>query len=131
MLKIKNIKKSFGPLQVLKGVDLEVSKGDVVAILGPSGSGKTTLLRCINFLETADSGLMTFGSDTYDLAKISKRDIAAIRKRTAFVFQNYNLFRNKTALQNVTAHSWCPAYRCRLSKLTMRRRACSGAGARR
>ena len=102
MLQIKNIKKSFGPLQVLKGVDLQVSKGDVVAILGPSGSGKTTLLRCINFLESADSGTMTFGSDSYDLAHTSKREIAAIRKRTAFVFQNYNLFRNKTALQNVT-----------------------------
>jgi len=102
MIEVKDIRKSFGALEVLKGVDLQVNKGDVVAILGPSGSGKTTLLRCINFLETADSGTMTFGSDTYDLAHTTKHDIAAIRKRTAFVFQNYNLFRNKTALQNVT-----------------------------
>ncbi len=102
MLEIKNIKKKFGDLDVLKGVDLKVEKGDVVAILGPSGSGKTTLLRCINFLETADGGTMNFGDETFDLAHCSRRDIARIRKRTAFVFQNYNLFRNKTALQNVT-----------------------------
>lgn len=102
MLEVTNIKKSFGTLEVLKGVDLKVSKGDVVAILGPSGSGKTTLLRCINFLETADGGTLNFGDGKFDLAHTSKRDIARIRKRTAFVFQNYNLFRNKTALQNVT-----------------------------
>ena len=60
MLEVRNVKKSFGDLEVLKGVDLTVEQGDVVAILGPSGSGKTTLLRCINFLETADSGEMFF-----------------------------------------------------------------------
>ena len=102
MLKIKGIKKSFGNLQVLKGVDLTVGKGDVVTILGPSGSGKTTLLRCINFLETADGGEMTFDGEVFPFGKVSKKDIARIRKKTAFVFQNYNLFTNKTALENVT-----------------------------
>ena len=64
MLEIRDVKKNFGDLQVLKGVDLNVDKGDVVAILGPSGSGKTTFLRCINFLETADSGTMVFDGET-------------------------------------------------------------------
>ena len=100
-LEVKQIKKSFGPLDVLKGVDLSVQQGDVVAILGPSGSGKTTLLRCINFLEQADSGTLTFDGEQFDLSHITKRDIARIRQKTAFVFQNYNLFLNKTALQNV------------------------------
>ena len=102
MLEIKNIKKKFGSQEVLKGVDLTVNKVDVVAILGPSGSGKTTLLRCMNFLESADDGTMTFDGETYDLGQISKKDIGKIRRKTAFVFQSYNLFRNKTALQNVT-----------------------------
>lgn len=102
MLEIKNIHKSFGALEVLKGVDISVEKGDVVAILGPSGSGKTTLLRCINFLETADRGDMIFDGESFDMGRMSRKDIARIRKKTAFVFQNYNLFSNKTALQNVT-----------------------------
>ena len=102
MLEIKNIHKAFDGLGVLKGVSLSVEKGDVVAILGKSGSGKTTLLRCINFLETADDGKLVFDGETVPLHNASKRDIARIRKKTAFVFQNYNLFRNKTALQNVT-----------------------------
>ena len=102
MLEIKNIHKAFDGLGVPKGVSLSVEKGDVVAILGKSGSGKTTLLRCINFLETADDGELVFDGETVPLHNASKRDIARIRKKTAFVFQNYNLFRNKTALQNVT-----------------------------
>ncbi len=102
MISVKNIHKSFGSLEVLKGVDIEVEKGEVIAILGPSGSGKTTLLRCINFLETADEGTMEFDGESFDLAHISRKDIARLRKKTAFVFQNYNLFLNKTALQNVT-----------------------------
>ena len=102
MLEIHDIHKSFGDLEILKGIDVSVEKGDVIAILGPSGSGKTTLLRCINFLETADSGTMTFDGETFDLSHVSKKDIMRLRKKTAFVFQNYNLFQNKTALQNVT-----------------------------
>ncbi len=101
VLEIKDIHKSFGSLNVLNGVNLSVHKGDVIAILGPSGSGKTTLLRCINFLETADQGTMMFDEKEYDLASMHKNDIRDIRKKTGFVFQNYNLFANKTALQNV------------------------------
>ena len=101
LLEIKDIHKSFGSLNVLNGVNLSVHKGDVIAILGPSGSGKTTLLRCINFLETADQGKMVFDEKEYDLASMHKNDIRDIRKKTGFVFQNYNLFANKTALQNV------------------------------
>ena len=120
MLEIRNVQKAFrtyakpglfhrpgarkvaSELPVLRGVDLTVEKGDVVAILGPSGSGKTTLLRCLNFLETADAGQLVFDGESFDLAHASRTDIARLRKKTAFVFQNYNLFRNKTALQNVT-----------------------------
>ena len=101
VLEIKDIHKSFGSLNVLDGVNLSVHKGDVIAILGPSGSGKTTLLRCINFLETADQGTMVFDEKESDLASMHKNDIRDIRKKTGFVFQNYNLFANKTALQNV------------------------------
>ena len=101
-MEIKKLTKSFGANTVLRGIDLTVNKGDVIAILGPSGSGKTTLLRCINFLEKSDSGTMVFGGQSYDLGHMRKADIAAIRKKTAFVFQNYNLFANLTALGNVT-----------------------------
>ena len=101
-MEIRELRKSFGANTVLKGIDLTVEKGDVIAILGPSGSGKTTLLRCINFLEKSDSGTMIFDNETYDLGHMRKADIAAIRKNTAFVFQNYNLFANLTALGNVT-----------------------------
>lgn len=102
MLKVTNIKKAFKDNKVLKGVDIEVNKGDVVVILGVSGSGKTTLLRCINFLEKADSGQLDFDEQHIDYAKVTDKEINAIRKKTAFVFQNYNLFNNKTALENVT-----------------------------
>lgn len=102
MLEIQNIKKTFGTLPVLKDVDLRVNQGEVVAIIGPSGSGKTTLLRCINYLEAADEGTMIFDGERFSMPNLPKRDIARIRRKTAFVFQNYNLFLNKTALQNVT-----------------------------
>lgn len=101
MLELQN-NKSFGGTEVLKNVGLSVAKGDVVAILGPSGSGKTTLLRIANFLETADGGEMNFEGEVLDLPKVSHRDAARIRRKTGFVFQNYNLFRNLTALENVT-----------------------------
>ncbi len=102
MLELRNIQKAFGSLEVLKGVSLNVNQGDVIAILGPSGSGKTTLLRCANFLERADGGELVFDGEHIPLKTVSQKDIARIRKKTAFVFQNYNLFANKTALQNVT-----------------------------
>ena len=102
MLEVRNVQKSFGSLEVLRGVDLRVNQGDVVAILGPSGSGKTTLLRCMNFLERADAGTLIFDGESFHLERMAKQDIARLRKKTAFVFQSYNLFLNKTALQNVT-----------------------------
>ncbi|URZ18399.1 amino acid ABC transporter ATP-binding protein [Clostridium felsineum] len=101
MIELKGINKTFGKNHVLKGVDIKVSKGDVVVILGPSGSGKTTLLRCINFLEKADEGELTIGKDTIKLRHASKKDILKVRKKTAMVFQNYNLFNNKTVIDNV------------------------------
>ena len=102
MLEVRNVHKTFQENHVLKGISLQVNKGDVIAILGPSGSGKTTLLRCINFLERADEGTMIFDGREYDLHTIRKSEIVEIRKKTAFVFQNYNLFLNRTVLQNVT-----------------------------
>ena len=101
MLEIKNVHKSFGKEKILKGVDLTVNKGDVIVILGPSGSGKTTLLRCINFLETADEGTLDFDDIHTPMNHASKKTVSDIRKKTAFVFQNYNLFNNKTALEKV------------------------------
>ena len=101
MLTVHNLTKQFDGDQVLKGVSLSVNKGDVIAIIGQSGGGKTTLLRCINFLEAADSGEMEFDGEHFQLSHISKKDIQRIRRKTAFVLQSYNLFRNKTALQNV------------------------------
>ena len=102
MLEIRDVKKKFGETTVLDGISLDVKKGDVTAILGPGGSGKTTFLRCVNFLERADSGSMVFDGEKYDLHDIRKAEIARVRKKTAFVFQNYNLFLNKRVLQNVT-----------------------------
>ncbi len=101
ILEFEDIKKSFGNSKVLKGINLRVNKGDVVAILGPSGAGKTTLLRCLNFLEKANEGTIIFDGKVYDAAKATKKEIREFRMKTAFVFQNYNLFANKTAIENV------------------------------
>ena len=102
MLHLENLRKSFGSTEVLHGVSLDARKGEVVAVIGPSGSGKTTLLRCLNGLETSDAGRLTIEGTTYDLAHLARREIQALRKRTAFVFQNFNLFLNHTVLENVT-----------------------------
>ncbi|MCH5271137.1 MAG: amino acid ABC transporter ATP-binding protein [Lachnospiraceae bacterium] len=102
MLEVSGVKKAFDGKEILKGIDLQVEKGDVVAILGPSGSGKTTFLRCLNFLERADGGRLVFDGQSYDLHGASRKEIIRVRQKTAFVFQNYNLFLNKTVLQNVT-----------------------------
>ncbi|RTE10239.1 amino acid ABC transporter ATP-binding protein [Paenibacillus whitsoniae] len=101
MIQIANLTKSFGRNQVLKGIDLTVNKGEVVAILGPSGSGKTTLLRCVNYLEKPSDGAITIDNFRVDCKKVSKKEIHLLRQRTAMVFQQYNLFRHKTALENV------------------------------
>ena len=101
MLKITNVHKSFKKNKILKGVDLTVNKGDVVVILGPSGSGKTTLLRTLAFLETADKGELEFDEIKTSLSNAHKKTILDVRKKIGFVYQNYNLFANKTALENV------------------------------
>ena len=102
MIEIKDLHKKFDDISVLKGINFKVNDGDVIAILGKSGSGKTTILRCLNFLTVADKGTLIFDDKEYDLSTISKKDISSIRKKTGFVFQNYNLFLNKTVLENVT-----------------------------
>lgn len=102
LLEVTGLKASYARREVLHGIDLAVDKGDVVAVIGPSGSGKTTLLRTLNFLEPADTGSLSFAGQTHDMAHMKRADILAIRRRTAFVFQNYNLFLNKTALENIT-----------------------------
>ena len=101
MLKLTNVHKSFDKTEVLKGISLKVEKGSVTAIIGPSGAGKTTLLRCMNFLEKADSGSLDFDELHIDLERVTKKTMLEIRRKTAFVFQNYNLFANMTALENV------------------------------
>lgn len=101
MVKCSQVHKSFGDLEVLKGVDLEVKKGEVVAILGPSGSGKTTFLRCINFLERGDAGTISVNGFTVPCKEGTKKEVLELRKKTAMVFQNYNIFKNKTVIQNV------------------------------
>jgi len=101
MLKINQVKKSFGEVEVLKGIDLQVDKGEIVTVIGPSGSGKSTLLRTINFLEVADSGSLVLGDVELNMHKASGKEKQNVRKKAAMVFQNYNLFRNKSVLENV------------------------------
>lgn len=105
MIKIKNIHKKFGNNVVLRGIDLNISKGQVVVILGSSGSGKTTFLRCLNALELAEQGTICFEREPIvkiDFAtKPSKKAILALRRKSGMVFQQYNLFPHKTALENV------------------------------
>lgn len=101
MISLKGIEKQFDGQKVLKGIDLEVKAGEVVALIGPSGTGKTTLLRSINFLEKADKGIITIDGSSVDCEQASEKDIIQLRRKTAMVFQNYNLFRNKTILENV------------------------------
>ncbi|WP_342426840.1 amino acid ABC transporter ATP-binding protein [Paenibacillus sp. FSL L8-0158] len=104
MIQIRNIHKSFGSLEVLKGVDVTLGKGKVLVIIGPSGSGKTTFLRCLNLLEIPDQGEIQVGDIALNFAKGTKlrqENILALRKRTGMVFQSYNLFPHMTAVQNV------------------------------
>ena len=102
MIQLSGIKKTFHDLEILKSVDLTIEKGEVVVILGPSGSGKTTLLRSINCLNRADDGTVAIGDLRVDLKRPKKHEILALRRKMAMVFQHYNLFHNKTALQNIS-----------------------------
>ena len=101
MIKIENIHLSFKNNEVLRGISLYVEKGQVVSIIGPSGSGKSTLLRSINFLEVPSTGKIIFDDKEFLVSNMSKKDILDIRKYSTMVFQNYNLFKNKTAINNI------------------------------
>lgn len=105
MITVKNVKKKFGENEILKGIDVTINAGEVVALIGPSGSGKTTFLRCMNFLEKADEGELEIRGEqtkTYQFATSTKKEIREVHKNMGFVFQNFNLFENKTILENVT-----------------------------
>jgi len=104
MISVRNLRKAFGSNEVLKGIDLDVAAGEVVAIIGPSGSGKTTLLRCLNLLEQPSAGQITVGDIHIDADKPLKGQqklIRQLRQQAGFVFQNFNLFPHRTALENV------------------------------
>ncbi|GGA23052.1 amino acid ABC transporter ATP-binding protein [Psychrobacillus lasiicapitis] len=101
MISISNLHKKFGKNEVLKGINIQIDKGDVISILGPSGSGKTTLLRCLNYLERPDEGTITIDDVTIHSKKVHKKDVYQLRRKSAMVFQSYNLFQHKTVLQNV------------------------------
>jgi ABC-type polar amino acid transport system ATPase subunit len=102
VIKLKNIQKRFGDLDVIKGIDLDINNGEVISIIGPSGTGKSTLLRCINCLEIADQGEIQIEDYSVNISKITNKDKQWIRRNTAMVFQGFNLFNNKTVLQNIT-----------------------------
>lgn len=102
MIRVRDLHKSFNDLHVLNGIDIQVKDGEVVTIIGPSGSGKSTLLRCLNLLEIPDSGMIEIGPVKLNVNQYTRKEAYQLRQQTAMVFQNYNLFKNKTALQNVT-----------------------------
>ena len=99
MLEVKNLKKSYGEHQVLKGIDEHIKKGEVVCVIGPSGSGKSTFLRCLNLLEEPTSGDVILDGEKINDPKV---DINKVREKLGMVFQNFNLFPHKTVLENVT-----------------------------
>jgi ABC-type polar amino acid transport system ATPase subunit len=102
MIQLQGLQKRFNKHHVLKGIDLTVQFGEVLSIIGASGSGKSTLLRCIDYLETPDEGTITLGDHSFDAKSATKADISYMRRNTAMVFQSFNLFKYKTALENVT-----------------------------
>jgi len=102
MIELQGITKRFGAQTVFENIDLSLERGEIIVVVGPSGTGKSTLLRCINFLERPDAGHLTVGDLSIDVTQATQRDILALRRRTAFVFQNYALFANKTALENIS-----------------------------
>ena len=101
MIKIENLHKSFGELHVLKGIDFQAQQGEVVAIIGPSGMGKSTFLRCVNFIERPEKGIVEIDNVRVDVQKCTEKEIKKLRMKTSMVFQNYNVFKNKTVLENV------------------------------
>ncbi|WP_181704687.1 amino acid ABC transporter ATP-binding protein [Chthonobacter rhizosphaerae] len=101
MIAVEGLVKRFGDRTVLDGVDLSIRRGEIVVVIGPSGTGKSTLLRCFNYLERPDAGIVRVGDVTVDARTATKAEILALRRATAFVFQSYALFANKTALQNI------------------------------
>lgn len=102
MIKVANLSKHFGDNAVLRQIDLDIKEGETTVIIGPSGTGKSTLLRCLNFLEQPTTASITIDDLVVDAKSATKKQITELRKKTAFVFQNYALFANKTALENIT-----------------------------
>ena len=100
-IRVAGLTKRYGTNTVLDAIDLDIERGERIAIIGPSGTGKSTFLRCLNFLDRPDAGRITMGDLTVDAARAGRREILALRRRTAFVFQNYALFANRTAQGNI------------------------------
>ncbi|WP_394155139.1 amino acid ABC transporter ATP-binding protein [Loktanella salsilacus] len=101
-ISVHGLSKSFGKTSVLTDISLDIAPGERVVVIGPSGTGKSTLLRCLNYLDRPDNGVIRIGDLTINSATASRSDILAVRRRTSFVFQNYALFANKTAKENIT-----------------------------
>ncbi|EID85832.1 ABC-type polar amino acid transport system, ATPase component [Treponema sp. JC4] len=101
MIEIKNLKKSFNQNHVLRGINLNINDNEIVSVIGSSGGGKSTLLRCLNFLEHGDSGTISIGNANIECSNAKKQEINAIRLKSTMVFQSFNLFKNKTALENI------------------------------
>jgi len=102
VIEVHGLTKSYGATQVLRGIDMHIEKGEVVTLIGPSGAGKTTLLRTLNWLEKPDAGEIVLAGNTIRAGKATRQDVMNLRTQSAMVFQHYNLFRNRTALENVT-----------------------------
>lgn len=101
MIKVTDLHKSFGELAVLKGIDFQADTGEVIVIIGPSGMGKSTFLRCINYIERPEKGIIEIDNAKVDAEKCTEKEIKQLRLKTSMVFQNYNIFKNKTVIENV------------------------------
>ena len=101
MIKVTDLHKSFGELAVLKGIDFQADTGEVIVIIGPSGMGKSTFLRCINYIERPEKGIIEIDNVKVDAEKCTEKEIKQLRLKTSMVFQNYNIFKNKTVIENV------------------------------
>ena len=101
MIKVTDLHKSFGELAVLKGIDFQADTGEVIVIIGPSGMGKSTFLRCINYIERPEKGIIEIDTVIVDAEKCTEKEIKQLRLKTSMVFQNYNIFKNKTVIENV------------------------------